>query len=82
MSRELRKISVKILRLGYDHKSCIPHLKNDPNLRSTKVTGDSHGWGHQIVEKIVSDYHGMIDFFEEFGMFGVQIIIPVVSESE
>ena len=51
-------------------------LKNNPNLRSTKATGDSHGWGHQIVEKIVSDYHGMIDYFEEFGMFGVQIIIP------
>ena len=57
-------------------------LKNNPDLRSTKPSGDSHGWGHQIVEKIVSDYHGMIDYFEEFGMFGVQIIIPVVSESE
>ena len=56
-------------------------LKNNPDLRSTKTTGDSHGWGHQIVEKIVSDYHGMIDYFEEFGMFGVQIIIPVI-ESE
>ena len=82
MSRGLRKISVKILRLGYDQKGRIPHLKNNPDLRSTKTTGDSHGWGQQIVEKVVSDYHGMIDYFEEFGMFGVQIIIPVVSESE
>jgi hypothetical protein len=24
----------------------------------------------------VADYHGMIDYFEEFGMFGVQIILP------
>ena len=51
-------------------------LKNNPSLCSTKNDRDSHGWGHQIVEKIVSDYHGMIDYFEEFGMFGVQIIIP------
>lgn len=51
-------------------------LKNNKDLRTTKKSGDSHGWGHQIVEKIVSDYHGMIDYFEEFGMFGVQIILP------
>ena len=51
-------------------------LKNNRELRTTKMSGDSHGWGHQIVEKIVSDYHGMIDYFEEFGMFGVQIILP------
>ena len=51
-------------------------LENNKELRTTKKSGDSHGWGHQIVEKIVSDYHGMIDYFEEFGMFGVQIILP------
>ena len=51
-------------------------LKNNRELRSTKTSGDSHGWGHQIVAKIVSDYHGMVDYFEEFGMFGVQIILP------
>lgn len=51
-------------------------LKNNRKLKSTKTYGDSHGWGHQIVAKIVSDYHGMVDYFEEFGMFGVQIILP------
>ena len=51
-------------------------LENNKELRTTKKSGDSHGWGHQIVERIVSDYHGMIDYFEEFGMFGVQIILP------
>lgn len=51
-------------------------LKNNRKLKSTKASGDSHGWGHQIVAKIVSDYHGMVDYFEEFGMFGVQIILP------
>ena len=51
-------------------------LKNNKELKSTKASGDSHGWGHQIVAKIVADYHGMVDYFEEFGMFGVQIILP------
>ena len=53
-------------------------LKNNRDLKSTKTSnGDSHGLGHQIAAKIVSDYHGMIDYFEEFGMFGVQIILPI-----
>lgn len=51
-------------------------LATNPTLRSTKPKGDAHGLGHRIVERIVSDYHGMIDYFEEFGMFGVQIILP------
>lgn len=51
-------------------------LENNKELKSTKASGDSHGWGHQIVAKIVADYHGMVDYFEEFGMFGVQIILP------
>ncbi len=51
-------------------------LQSNRELKSTKASGDSHGWGHQIVAKIVSDYHGMVDYFEEFGMFGVQIILP------
>ena len=51
-------------------------LQSNPKLNTTKASGDAHGLGHQIVEKLVSDYHGMIDYFEEFGMFGVQIILP------
>lgn len=58
-------------------------LQNNRDLKSTKTPkGDSHGLGHQIVAKIVSDYHGMIDYFEEFGMFGVQIILPIGSKSQ
>ena len=36
----------------------------------------SSGYGHKIVEKIVKDHRGMIDYFEEGDMFGVQIILP------
>ncbi len=51
-------------------------LKTNPNLNSTKKDGASHGYGHKIVEKIVKDHRGMIDYFEEGDMFGVQIILP------
>lgn len=51
-------------------------LKSNRALKSTKKGGDSHGYGTQIIAKIVSDYHGMIDYFEEFNMFGVQIVLP------
>lgn len=51
-------------------------LKSNRALKSTKKGGDFHGYGTQIIAKIVSDYHGMIDYFEEFNMFGVQIVLP------
>ena len=57
-------------------------LATNPHLRSTKPKGDAHGLGHRIVERIVADYHGMIDYFEEFGMFGVQIILPMPESRE
>ena len=55
-------------------------LKTNPELRSTKNDSSSHGYGHKIVEKIVKDRRGMIDYFEEGDMFGVQIIFPGISK--
>ena len=55
-------------------------LKTNPELRSTKNDTSSHGYGHKIVEKIVKDHRGMIDYFEEGDMFGVQIIFPGISK--
>lgn len=51
-------------------------LKTNKALKTTKKEKDTHGYGTKITEKIVLDYHGMIDYFEEFNMFGVQIILP------
>lgn len=51
-------------------------LQNNKELRTTKKSRDSHGYGTKIIAKIVSDYHGIIDYFEEFDMFGIQIILP------
>ena len=52
-------------------------LTENRTLKSTKQDGDAHGYGTKIVAEIVAKYHGMIDYYEEFDLFGVQIILPV-----
>ena len=52
-------------------------LKKNRFLSSTKSNADEHGFGHKIVASVVESYDGMISYFEENGMFGVQIILPI-----
>ena len=52
-------------------------LKNNTNLISTKLDREQHGFGHIIISKIVSDYGGIVDYFEDDDMFGVQVILPM-----
>lgn len=61
-------------------KNTIEHsvLATNKELNSTKKNRDNHGYGHQIIAKIVSEYYGMIEYFEESDMFGVQIVLPIV----
>ena len=56
-------------------------LENNRELQTTKKSKDTHGLGTKIIAKIVSDYNGMVDYFEEFDMFGVQVILPEVKKS-
>jgi signal transduction histidine kinase len=51
-------------------------LNNNRFLSSTKKSPELHGFGHQIVEAAVKKYGGIIDYFEENDVFGVQIILP------
>lgn len=51
-------------------------LETNRELRSTKKARYRHGYGHQIVADIVLKYNGLVDYFEENGMFGVQILLP------
>ena len=51
-------------------------LQNNKEMKSTKDSPELHGIGHQIVETTVGKYNGLIDYFEDSGMFGVQIVIP------
>jgi signal transduction histidine kinase len=52
-------------------------LKKNRDLRSTKSGEEMHGLGHKIVEGTVQKYKGMVDYFEEDGFFGVQIVLPL-----
>lgn len=52
-------------------------LQKNKSLESTKESPHLHGLGHQIVESAVQKYNGMINYFEEEGMFGVQIVLPI-----
>lgn len=52
-------------------------LKKNRFLSTTKDNADEHGLGHKIVASVVESYDGMISYFEENGMFGVQIILPI-----
>ncbi|MBQ7337577.1 MAG: GHKL domain-containing protein, partial [Clostridia bacterium] len=52
-------------------------LKDNKRLLSTKKEPDVHGLGHQIVEATAEKYQGMVDYFEEDDMFGVQVMLPM-----
>lgn len=53
-------------------------LKNNKELKTTKK--GSHGFGTSIISTIVKKYHGAIEYYEEFDMFGVQIVFPTISK--
>ena len=55
-------------------------LATNPELNSTKSSTSRHGFGHQIVAEIAKKYNGLVHYFEEDGMFGVQILLPVKSK--
>ena len=52
-------------------------LKDNKRLLSTKKEPEVHGLGHQIVEATAEKYQGMVDYFEEDDMFGVQVMLPM-----
>ena len=52
-------------------------LKHNKHLASSKPSRSGHGLGHKIIEKIVRKYEGIVDFFEEDGMFCVEIVLPI-----
>lgn len=52
-------------------------LSKNQFLNTTKNNTEEHGLGHKIVAAIVERYDGMIEYFEENDMFGVQIILPL-----
>lgn len=51
-------------------------LENNEGLLSTKKDPESHGLGHQIIESTVKKYGGFVGYFEEDGLFGIEISVP------
>lgn len=70
----LRRKSSRIIICKNTVKESV--LKNNEKLKSTKESPELHGIGHQIVESTVKKYNGLIDYFENGEMFGVQIVLP------
>lgn len=51
-------------------------LENNPELRSTKAESDTHGYGVKQIKTIAEKYDGMVDIYEDNGMFCISIMIP------
>lgn len=50
-------------------------VKQNGRFRTTKKNPDSHGWGMQIIEQIVSKYEGSIEYEVKEGSFCVNAMI-------
>lgn len=55
-------------------------LQKNKFLNTTKSDVKEHGLGHKIIANIAEKYGGMVNYFEERDMFGVQIILPRVEK--
>lgn len=51
-------------------------LKTNPELISTKADKDKHGIGIEQIRSIADKYDGMVDIYEDAGMFCVSVMIP------
>lgn len=50
-------------------------LANNKSLETTKKNKSLHGYGTKNINRIVKKYDGIINYFEENGLFGCQILI-------
>ena len=76
-----KEMHVNILRKrGYDtilikNRITKSVLTMNPQLISSKNLNEKHGYGMKQIKSIVEKYDGMIDFYEENGMFCVYVMI-------
>ena len=52
-----------------------PVLKDNPKLHTTKRDHHRHGYGVQSIRRIVAKHGGMVEFYEEDGMFCVHVAL-------
>ena len=51
-------------------------LDKNSDLISTKADGDTHGYGIKQIKTITEKYGGIVDIYEEGGMFCISMMIP------
>jgi len=52
-------------------------LSKNPDLKSSKKDTLNHGFGIKSIKNIVEKYNGMIEFYEDNGMFCVHCALPL-----
>lgn len=57
-------------------------LDSDKRLIPSKQDTEFHGLGHKIIETTTEKYGGYVDYFEEDGMFGIQVSIPSPTDKD
>ncbi|MCH5296343.1 MAG: sensor histidine kinase [Ruminococcus sp.] len=51
-------------------------LEENPDLISTKAESETHGYGVKQIKSITEKYDGIVDIYEDEGMFCINIMIP------
>lgn len=51
-------------------------LEENPDLISTKTESETHGYGVKQIKSITEKYDGILDIYEDEGMFCISIMIP------
>lgn len=57
-------------------------LKNNKGLETHKTDSIHHGWGLKSVKDIVDKYDGLIDIYENLGMFFVDILLAKIENTD
>lgn len=77
-----KELVIKVFeKKGYDAFTVKNRISNsvldiNPELKSNKPESDQHGFGVRQIRDIVDAYEGLSDFYEEDGMFIVNVFIP------
>lgn len=57
-------------------------LQNNKKLKTHKSDSSQHGWGMKSVNDIVDKYDGLIDIYENSGMFFVDILLAKIEKND
>lgn len=67
--------TAKTLRICVKNTVTSPVLSTNPQLRTTKLDAENHGWGMKSIRDIVKKYNGVLRHRDEDGWFVSDILI-------